>query len=90
MTTITFDRFDRLAAPMGLAVRNTVSAAARTLGADLVRVRTHIQERARKRRAAAALRGMSDTFFRDIGMHRSEINSVVLGGDTDGSRRCRG
>ena len=90
MTTVTFDRLDRFAAPMGIAVRNTLSAAARTLKSDLIRIRDNVRERARKRRAAAALKGMSDTFFRDIGMHRSEINSVVLGAAPDESRRPRG
>ena len=90
MTTIAFDRLDRFAAPLGIAVRNAAATALRAFKVDMTRVRDAMRERSRKRRAAAALSGMSDTFFRDIGMHRSEIISVVLGAEADDSRRARG
>ena len=90
MTTITLDRLDRFAAPLGSAVRNAGSAALRALKADFIRFRDNVRERSRKRRAAAALHGMSDMFFRDIGMHRSEVNSVLLDVESDKSRRRRG
>ena len=45
----------------------------------------------RKRRADIAnLRALSDHTLKDIGLHRSEINSVVYGCGSDLSRRKRG
>lgn len=41
-------------------------------------------------RAIHELRAMADWQLRDIGIHRSEIPSVVAGADSDLSRRRRG
>lgn len=90
MTTITSDRSNCLAAPIGNTARNLITTAMRWLQDDVSRLHSAVRERYRKRKAAAALRGMNDMFLRDIGMHRSEVNSVVMGLPHDRTRRPRG
>ena len=57
--------------------------------AAIASARSAIQAELRARRAAAELASLDDYMLRDIGLHRSEIQSVVRGRLPDKSRAPR-
>jgi uncharacterized protein YjiS (DUF1127 family) len=72
-----------LALLVGLA--NALASMARSARMLLNRMR----EAHADRRAAARLHALDDGALKDIGIRRSEIESIVHGGATDATRMCR-
>jgi len=59
----------------------------RSVAARVAEFREAIVRRHRQRRAIRQLRLLNDSLLKDIGIHRSEITSVVRGMDVDTTRR---